>query len=105
MILAIAILAEASSASAGNGLFFLKRVGTFIDTMSVSGVDRRYIDAPEKPWQLILRGNVNQSSVKMSTESRIRLYFHIIDTIHLPINLNLSYKDIVIWKKMTIFAS
>jgi len=76
MILAVAILAEASSASAGNGLFFLKRVGTFIDTMSVSGVDRRYIDAPEKPWQLILRGNVNQSSVKMSTESRINDYYY-----------------------------
>ena len=22
-----------------------------IDSMSVKGVDRRYIDAPEKPWQ------------------------------------------------------
>lgn len=31
---------------------FIKKVGTFIDTMSVKGVDRRYIDIPEEPWQL-----------------------------------------------------
>ena len=37
---------------AQGGLFSLvKKVGTMIDSMSVKGVDRRYIDAPEKPWQ------------------------------------------------------
>ena len=40
---------------------FIKKVGTFIDTMSVKGVDRRYIDIPEDPWQLIVKGNVSQS--------------------------------------------
>lgn len=59
-------------ASAQNGVkTFFKKVGTLIDTMSVSGVDRRYIDAPVKPWQLIVKGNVNQSSLKMKTEGTI----------------------------------
>ena len=49
----------------------LKKLGTLIDTMSVSSVDRRYIDAPEKPWQLIAKGNVNQSSLEMNTEGDI----------------------------------
>jgi hypothetical protein len=49
----------------------LKKLGSLIDTMSVSGVDRRYIDAPEKPWQLIAKGNVNQSSLEMNTEGDI----------------------------------
>ena len=46
----------------------LKKVGTFIDSMSVRGVDRNYIDAPEKPWQLIVKGNVSQTIVSMRTE-------------------------------------
>ena len=37
--------------SAQNGVMrLLKKVGTRIDSMSVSGLDRRYIDAPERPW-------------------------------------------------------
>lgn len=52
-------------------LTFIKKIGTLIDSMSVSGVDRRYIDAPEKPWQLIVRGNVNQSTMKMTTSGTI----------------------------------
>ena len=46
----------------------VKKVGTMIDSMSVKGVDRRYIDAPEKPWQLIMKGNVNQTIVTMHTQ-------------------------------------
>ena len=61
------LIAVPLSASADGGVLgFLKKVGTFIDSMSVSGVDRRYIDAPEKPWQLILQGNLNQSDLKMN---------------------------------------
>ena len=44
---------------------FFKKVGAKIDSMSVQGVDRRYIDAPQNPWQLIVRGNVNQTIVGM----------------------------------------
>lgn len=45
----------------------IKKAGSLIDSMSVKGVDRRYIDAPEKPWRIIVRGSVNQSIVSMTT--------------------------------------
>ena len=45
----------------------VKKAGTFLDSLSVKGLDRRYIDAPKKPWQVILRGNINQSDLKLST--------------------------------------
>ena len=68
----VTILCLYGQASAQNDVTaFIKKVGTLIDTMSVSGVDRRYIDAPVKPWQLIVKGNVNQSSLKMKTEGTI----------------------------------
>jgi len=50
---------------------FVKKVATMIDSMSVRGLDRRYIDAPDKPWQLIVRGNMNQSSLMMETSGNI----------------------------------
>ncbi len=55
----------------GGVISLIKKVGTLIDTMSVRGVDRRYIEAPEKPWQLIVRGNVNQTIVSMNTKGGI----------------------------------
>lgn len=64
--------------SAENGVpGFIKKVGTLIDTMSVRGLDRNYIDAPEKPWQVIVRGNVNQSSLKMMASGTVEGFtFH-----------------------------
>lgn len=49
----------------------VKKLGTFIDSMSVRGLDRRYIDAPERPWQIIARGNMNQSIVSMNTSGSV----------------------------------
>ena len=49
----------------------VKKAKTMIDSMSVSGVDQRYIEAPEKPWRIIARGNVNQSIVSMKTVGTI----------------------------------
>lgn len=43
----------------------VKKAGTFLDSMSVNGLNRNYIDAPKRPWQIILRGNINQSELKM----------------------------------------
>lgn len=48
-----------------------KEVWTFIDSLSIKGVDRNYIDMPEKPWQLIMRGNVSQTILSMSTHGTI----------------------------------
>ncbi|MBR7010422.1 MAG: hypothetical protein IKI02_05880, partial [Oscillospiraceae bacterium] len=55
----------------GDLVSLIKKVGTKIDSMAVKGVDRNYIDAPEKPWQIILRGNVNQTIVSMRTQGTI----------------------------------
>lgn len=57
----------AENGNFGSGVVsFFKKAGTFLDSMSVKGLDRNYIDAPKRPWQVILRGNINQSDLKMS---------------------------------------
>ena len=65
------LAASGQTLAQGGVTAFIRKLGALVDTMSVSGVDRRYIDAPEKPWQLIVRGNVNQSSLKMVTSGNI----------------------------------
>ncbi|WP_028903222.1 DUF4421 family protein [Prevotella sp. P6B4] len=50
---------------------YLHKLGSFIDSMSVKGLDRRYIDAPQHPWQLIVRGNVNQSILSMKAAGEL----------------------------------
>lgn len=68
-VILILCLSSCSHMMAEGGVFSLvKKVGTFIDSMSVKGVDRRYIDAPEKPWQLIVKGNVSQTILNMKTQ-------------------------------------
>ncbi len=65
-IIVIIALGAYGHLPAQNGVKKLaSKVGTTLDSMSVSSVDRRYIEAPEKPWQLILRGNVMQTIVGM----------------------------------------
>ena len=49
----------------------VRKAATRLDSMSVSSVDHRYIDAPERPWQIIVRGNMNQSSLSMNTQGSI----------------------------------
>ena len=68
-VLLFAVAATVSlSVSAKGGVFGLvKKLGSFLDSMAVSGVDRRYIDAPQKPWQILLKGNINQSDLKLSS--------------------------------------
>ena len=63
------LCAQAPAQTGVTGL--IKKVGTLIDSMSVRGLDRRYIDAPEKPWQIIVRGNVNQSILSMTAKGSI----------------------------------
>ena len=66
---------NSETASAGNNGIWntltgvVRKVGAFIDTLSIKGLDRRYIEAPKKPWQVILRGNINQSDLKLSTST------------------------------------
>lgn len=66
-ILMTAISLQAKGDRGKGPLWVLKKVGTFLDSMAVSGVNRSYIEAPKKPWQIIVKGNINQSDLKMSS--------------------------------------
>ena len=46
----------------------IDKVKTMRDSIVVKGIDPRYIEVPDKPWQIILRTNVNQTIVSMQTE-------------------------------------
>ena len=59
------MLTQSITANAGSPVKTLKKVGALLDTLSVKGVDRNYIDAPREPWQIIVKGNINQSDLKM----------------------------------------
>lgn len=65
------MLSHSIMAMAGEPFKIIKKVGTFIDSASVKGVDRSYIYAPEKPWQIIVKGNINQSDLKMTANGNI----------------------------------
>ena len=71
ILIAIGIGCCAQAMAQGRLTTFMKKVGTLIDTMAVKGLDRNYIDAPEKPWQLIAKGNVNQTIVSMNANGNI----------------------------------
>ena len=59
------LLTQSITANAGSPVKTSKKVGALLDTLSVKGVDRNYIDAPREPWQIIVKGNINQSDLKM----------------------------------------
>ena len=68
----VLLLCLCSPLAAQSGLLsLLKKVGSKLDSMSVKGVDRRYIDAPERPWQFIVKGNINQTILSMRTHGDI----------------------------------
>lgn len=71
IILAIGLCCCEAATAQGGLTTFVKKVGTLIDTMAVRGLDRNYIDAPKKPWQIIAKGNVNQTIVSMNADGNI----------------------------------
>lgn len=72
MVATLALLLVCTTASAQfNVLKLAKKVTEFFDSMAVKGIDPRYIEVPERPWQVVLRGNMNQSIVSMHTEGSI----------------------------------
>ncbi len=44
-----------------------KGVLRLIDSMAVRGIDRNYIDVPQRPWQIVVRGNSNHAYLTMSS--------------------------------------
>ena len=71
ILIAIGIGCCGTATAQGGLTTFMKKVGTLIDTMAVKGLDRSYIDAPKKPWQIIAKGNVNQTIVSMNADGNI----------------------------------
>ena len=71
ILLVVAIGCYGQMMAQGGLLSLAKKVGTMLDTMSVKGVDRRYIDAPEQPWQIIAKGNVSQTIVSMNARGNM----------------------------------
>ncbi len=37
----------------------LRSIGNYIDSATVRGIDKRYLEVPERPWQVVLKYNVN----------------------------------------------
>lgn len=62
IILTSLLLAVTPKASAQG---ILASIGSFIDSMSVKGVDRNYVDMPERPWQIMVKGNMSQTDLRM----------------------------------------
>ena len=52
----------------------LKRMQAYIDSSSVSGVDQRYVEIPKKPWQIVVRSNINQSDLRMRSYINAEAY-------------------------------
>lgn len=71
IVIAIGLSCCGQVMAQGGLVSFIKKVGTTIDSMAVNGLDRRYIDAPEKPWQLIAKGNVSQTIVSMKAHGQL----------------------------------
>jgi len=71
LMLAVVLLALSVSVRAVHPPTLLKKVGVLIDSMSVRGLDRHYIDAPQQPWQLIVKSNMGQSSLDMKASGNI----------------------------------
>ena len=70
VILTLTLLCSQLSAQTGVHKL-LKKASTMKDSMVVRGVDRRYIDIPDQPWQIMLRGNVSQTVVSMKTNGSV----------------------------------
>ena len=71
ILLILAVCCCGQTMAQGGVASFFRKVGDKLDSMAVKGVDRRYIGAPERPWQLILRGNINQTIVSMRSEGEL----------------------------------
>ena len=71
ILLVVAVGCCGQMMAQGGLLSLVKKVGTKLDTMSVKGVDQRYIDAPEQPWQIIAKGNVSQTFVSMNAHGNM----------------------------------
>lgn len=72
----------------------VNKLGAFIDTMATSGIDKRYIEVPERPWQVMLKFNANdmdlRSSATLSQETLAKRGITGENTIEAAIKPNMS---------------
>ena len=62
---------------------FIHKLAAHIDSATTRGTDPRYLTAPEKPWQLIVRGNVTETELKMkSTIDGSAIFTNVIGDMH-----------------------
>lgn len=61
------LLACSVTMAAGKPVRIVKGLLHFIDTMTINGKDPFYIEVPKRPWQVIVRGNINQSDLKLKS--------------------------------------
>lgn len=52
----------------------LKWLLAYLDSSAVDGIDQRYIEVPKKPWQIVVRSNINQSDLKMRSYINAEAY-------------------------------
>jgi len=68
LLMLVVCLGISGQMMAQEGVVSLAKKGkAMLDSMSVRGVDRRYIEAPARPWQLLIKGNVSQTIVNMDS--------------------------------------
>lgn len=46
----------------------INSVGRYIDTMTVRGIDQRYIEVPKKPWQVVLKYHTNDMDLRATSK-------------------------------------
>ena len=64
----VALLLASLSLYAGNGKGnLIRQLGNLIDTLTVRGIDKQYIHVPEKPWQVMLKGNANEMNLDVES--------------------------------------
>ena len=78
----------------------VKKLETYIDTITKRGVDKRYIEVPAKPWQIVLKYNCNEvdliSTSMVSAEKMAMLGINGVSNTEVSFNPRLS-TSIGVW--------
>ena len=61
-------VAQTSGKKSHGVVGLVRKLGALIDTMATRGIDRNYIEVPKRPWQVIVKGNVNQTVLNLKSQ-------------------------------------
>lgn len=62
------VVAQTSEKKSHGVVGLVRKLGALIDTMATRGIDRNYIEVPKRPWQVIVKGNVNQTVLNLKSQ-------------------------------------